>query len=788
MKKQLLKTRVLTLIIILTCILHFTCKPDTPEEAEYYDEYTNVVYSPELNAVTIYLKGRAPVPRALSRPLALMGCDYFEVNFMDSAGNLTRAEWMAGKIAGVSDLPAGNYGGIVGASSALLFAGKSDKTLMALGRLTAVDGVNGTTITANSKTVTFTLRAVLASVSSTPANSSFKTAANDAAGGYQTVNATNTAVTSENIFYTLGTSKTFPCFELERLKPTVNATYEFDLSPPATAPAFNDYGIFASPPAFAAPGLPVNPVERKAPRYTSEDGKSHESILLLDEKTTVILTNNNPLSTDQPYRFRSTVEFTFNTMNTINGSVFSFAFSVPVYALKEVDKDGKKSRWYVRSSYGPNLYDLDDGTVGMGGGVLIKTGHIPPPALPGNYILKLVQRPAKWQYTLATNDNNRRFEVDELQVDLYKGNTLIRTIPYDELEFIIGKSKVNAFWTNPRPPAPTLPSYVFDNMFFGLIEVTVSYTEPTSGQILKVPFYVLVSGMGYDLARNFRIVHIYTGDTNPGGTGTLKSWYDANHPPNPGKQISGSEPHDKINNTIDNPEAGYTVIVILHESFDFRASGTNLNPSGSAPTLFIFVAGARLEMDGSTIVDNNTTPITYTRNYYDAGDPAGDTFTLTSPDVVIGRRLMQSGTTKGSRITQKITSPAGMSGIISYYFGDWPFSSKIAGVGNTYPFKINTRGHFSQWVASMNASDPGTAPNIFTNKLITDGFKIDATEDGGVFNVKVGLGMMPISDPPPNILPADLLALKKGAAMVQPYDEVDGYNPGEKIPVYPYLH
>lgn len=770
MNKQILKT-LLTLIIIFTCILHFTCKPPDIHEETEYDEYTDVVYSPELNTVTIYLNGRAPVPRALSRPLALMGCDYFEVNFLGSGGIVTRAEWMAGKIAGISDLPAGSYGNTKGAGSAILFAGKSDRTLMAVGRLTAVNGVAATAITAASITVTFTLNAVVAAVSADPTNpsapSSFLTAARDAAGGYKAVSASNTVVTSENIFYTVP-SKTFPCFELERLR-NVDASYEFKLY--SADRAFSDYGIYVSPPAFAAPGLPVNPVERKAPRYTSGE-KSHESILLLDENTEVNLTNNNTAGD----LFNSIVTFTFDTTNTKEGSVFSFAFSVPVYALGK-DKDENISRWYVRSSYGPNLYDLDDGTSGLGGGVLIKTGHIPPPSYGGDFSLKLVTRPTKWRYNLVTTSNNRRFDVTGLHVDLYKGTTLIYdNIPYDELEYIIGKTEVNAYWSTTPPAQTQPPHYVFEEAFFGIIEVTVSYTVPPalggSGQILKVKFYVLVSGMNYDLAENFRFVHIYTGNDNPSPNSTIQSWYDANHT---GKSINETTCHDKIEKTIDTPESGNTIVIILHESFDFQKI-INLNPSAPAPTLFIFIAGARL--NGSTVVDDNTTPVTYTR-YYDGDGP----FTLTSTDVVIGRQL-DSGT-QGSHIIQKVTSPAGMSGIYSYYFGDWPFAGKVPGVPeNTYPFRINTRGHFSDWVSSMDADSPGTAPNNFWNKLITDGFKWDVNEDGGVFNVKVGLGMME----PPVDERNDTIVEKRGKAKVQPYDEVDGYNPDEKIPVYPFLH
>jgi hypothetical protein len=749
--KRVFKTNVFTLIVILTCILHLTCKNGMSEENEF--EYTNVVYSPDMSYITIYLEGGVSVPRALSKPLAMMGCDYFEVNFLDNANILTRAEWMAGKLARISGLTTGiSYGNIApvaGQGSAILFAGKTDKTIMAVGRLTAVDGVAGTTIAAGSKTITFNLNAVVASVSSTPSASSFLTAARTSP--YTTVNAANTVVSNDNVFHTVP-SKTFPCFELERLR-TVRADYEFKLE--SADRAFSDYGIFVSPPAFAAPGLPVNPVERKTPRYTSPDGAFHESILLLDENTEVNLLNNMTAGD----RFDSKVQFTFNTTDTINGSMFSFAFSVPVYALRELDKDGNRSRWYVRSSYGPNLYDLDDGTIGMGGGVLIKTGHITA-SLGDGIKIKIITKPNKWQYLVAPS--NRDFDISGLGVDLlYNNDDFIRTIPYDELDFIIGKAVVNATW-NPAPPnpPPTGTPYSFDNMFFGIIEVTVRYTEPSNGLIMTDTFYVLVSGMGYNLGNFGKVVHIYNGTTS--ADPTIQSWYTTN---NTGiaPAITGTTPQEKLERLFTNPPYGISVLVVLHESFDIN--DMNLNPTfptaNPAPTLFFFVAGSRRTAT-NTVVDDNTTVINGTT------------------DIVMGRASKSTTgaapfVVQGNSVIQNITNPAGMNGLIAYYFGEWPFSGTVPGVpATTYPFRVTTRGTYANinttslnnYDMNVNPSATGTTGTPYQNKMITDGFLWWDTPkgDGGIYNVKVGPG-----------------------AMVVPYLEVDGYG-SDKIMTYPYLH
>jgi hypothetical protein len=714
LKTSVFKTFVLTLIIILACILNITCKPDMSEDSEFVE--TDVVYSPEQNTVTIYLNGRVSVPRALSRPLAMMGCDYFEVNFLDNAGVLTRAEWMAGKMARISGLTMGiSYGNAAaptgGQGSAVLFAGKTDKTLMATGRLTAVDGSSppATPITDSTKSVTFRLNAITAAVSDIAANSSFLTDAKAATPSFANVNAANTAVESESVFNT--ETKAFPCFELERFK-TINAIYEFKLSS-ADAPYnnLNNYGIYVSTPAFTAPGLPVDPplnppvnsIERKIPRYTS-NGISHESILLQDEKTIVTLANN----TTADALFVPGVRFTFNTAETVNGSVFSLVFSIPVYALKALDKDGNRSRWYVRSGYGPNLYDLDDGSSGMGGAVLIRTGHVQE-VVSDNIKIKVVTKPTKYQYPISGSGwmNDRVFDITGLRVDLVYDDipeTFIRTLAYDELDFIIGRTEVLARWQTPIPPSPPLSPYSFAQNFWGIIEITVRYTH-TSGKIVDTFFYVLVSGGGYNLSNFAKIVHIYD---NSASNGTNAAWETANTTGSP--NVTGNDATARFSALINNAPAGSSTFVIFHNNFNLTLQ--TLNQSGNAaPRLFFMVAGEEWNTAGAGSVIPGPSAITIGR---------GSAGTGAAPYLNVGNSIIHN-----------ITSPPGMNGINAYYFGMWPFSGAAPGSNATYPYTINTRNVYSN------------AAYLYDNKMLTDGFLWNSSpqSDGGIYNVKVGPGV-----------------------------------------------
>jgi len=341
----------------------------------------DVEYSPDGKGVTIYLNPDAPqgkavnAARSLNLPVAQYGHDYFEVVFFyrtpGGENIIARTAWEIGERAGITGIhrtPAGiSYNGTGapanGSGSAVLFVGrKEDKTLLAVGRLSHVDGIANTVIRSDTKTVTFTVDALSAGVRET-ASSSFLTAALDTSGSYSNVSAPTTDVIPFNI-----AARVFPLFRLAEktytpgTARTVNASYTFDL---ASGAAFNTFGFIV---ADLAPYF--QRVEWIEPRYTVAGNNIVTATTLVhDQNTTINLINN----TTAGNAFINPVQFSFNITNTVNGSVFSLVFAIPIYALSAAENP---VRWNLKPGYGTYLYELDDGRGGPGGAILIGTGDI----------------------------------------------------------------------------------------------------------------------------------------------------------------------------------------------------------------------------------------------------------------------------------------------------------------------------------------------------------------------------------------------------------------------------
>ena len=103
--------------------------------------------------------------RALIHDLAQAGVNYYEVAFKDPLYDhpttpikvIYRSSWNFSETGRIF-VPKGDYDGV---DKAVLFAGRqSDRLLLAIGELTAVNGDPGTDITAATKSVTFTLEAL----------------------------------------------------------------------------------------------------------------------------------------------------------------------------------------------------------------------------------------------------------------------------------------------------------------------------------------------------------------------------------------------------------------------------------------------------------------------------------------------------------------------------------------------------------------------------------------------------------------------------------------------------
>jgi len=746
-----LEKRIFTFLIILTCLFSclITCTPFESEEVEY--EYTDVVYSQDGNSVTIYLDGQVPVPRTLTREIALMGCDYFEVTFLyqlaatPTGTEVVRSSWMAGKSAGIIGLRRNtpiNYGNTnrqpgQGSGSAILFAGKSDKTLMAIGKLSAVDGNTATplNITANTKSVTFTLAPITAAVSNT-SSSSFVTAARTAP--YNSASFANTLVSLKSVFATLP-AKQFPFFDLVQGE-DIKAKYTFDLytgAVPNANYAFSAYsgGIFISNPAdFGAiiPGIPLPVgyiIEKKIPRYTSYSAVGqpldtyHQSILMLDEKTIVTLDNNNTADAE----FNPEVAFTFNTAGTINGTVFSLVFSIPVYALREFDENGNRSRWYIRSSYGPNLYDLDDGTRGMGGAVLIGTGT--PERTSRDYTIRIKELPNKWQYSGSTT-SARALNINGLVVELITTDdvpVVIGNINYNDLSFRIDRYSKNAEWTANSSPgyeytvpgsAPRVP-YSFPPEFYGIIEVIVEYHDSAAQKTYSASFLVLITnstagapatvpGANFNNISTDNIVHLYDWTYTSTAAGKplqgAKAEWDTFRGKSSATISSYNNAAEKFRNALDNIVANTTTIFIVHHSFTFFDGGNpNINLGEGIPGMFMIIAA---DDDGDPNNNNNN-------------------------QIILGRR----GTPPYlARITHQLSG----TGLNGYYFGAWPFKTPPNGITTTnFPavtktFTVDCRG------VGVTNPIPTTFKVLIDNSTSAPS---DVGPGGGIYNVRVGDGM-----------------------------------------------
>ena len=437
----------LTVYLILVSLL-FTCKMFHADydsvSSNYKDSSDNGLFiSEDGKYATIYLDGQLPVSsgsRALSKNNAFMGHDYYEVAFFHPNTNtIARAAWGLKENANVNGVYRTDSGidyGYVNPANALaanrgaaiLFVGKkTDKTLLAVGKLTDAkdgDGIStGTTINNDTVSVTFTVDALKSGVNINAVDSSFQTASGDI-GNYTNVTPGHTDVTSLGI-----AGKNFPLFKLAE-RQTVKAHYKFDVHN-GTNGNFDYYrqGII-----LAGKGTFMN----KQPRYPIQNGEFQSYSVRLDERTVIAPVNN--LDADIGSPFANPVEFSFDTANTIDGSVFALVFEIPVYPLSALEDLGK---WYMRASYDSYWLDLDDGNGGTGGAVLIGTGDVTAGGGSG-YEIKVVTPPVKWQYAPPPSTLGLDFDITGLVVKLRDAITHaeLETIDNSELFFELAYNEI----------------------------------------------------------------------------------------------------------------------------------------------------------------------------------------------------------------------------------------------------------------------------------------------------------------------------------------------------------
>ena len=378
--------------------------------------FTDVVYSQDGASLTLYLDGSVPVSsgqRALTTDLARSGHDYFEVVFYNNDGTNTqvaRAAWEIGESAGIRNVPRGvpgtgiNYNAAGAAaigtgSYAILFVGrKSDKTLLAIGQLTNVDnaGTPTTTVTTTSTRVTFEVTALQAGLrlpsTTTPAaapTDTFLTAAEDDVDDGTDVSAANTILQTATVgsysfpAYGLplatGANAELPILSNYLLNTTaINTTYLVGvrvINDAATAtiheaviripPRFpiggGQYGYIPGPYAqeTKASIVAVDPDEDGDEMVHYDEAQIEDGMALPNPIIIKIITPNYDASTKV-------------------GGVCSLSFAIPVYAITTAVPAGgpEPITWYVRPGFGTNVYDLDDGSSGLGSSILLAVGAV----------------------------------------------------------------------------------------------------------------------------------------------------------------------------------------------------------------------------------------------------------------------------------------------------------------------------------------------------------------------------------------------------------------------------
>jgi len=405
-------------IIYSIIILALIAACDSQPAPRYDDDpEPNVVYSSDWRLVTIYLDGIIPISvkttqsensRAMTPDTARWGFDYFEVVFYYK-GITAIDKWKIGKhvsIDGVHrngkgiDYSATSIGSVEGTDKgcALLFAGRfNDKTLLGVGKIVAVDEVPGAIIKESSISVTFEISAFTGGANMEAEKSSFLTNT----GKGDDVSVENTKIINSQ----LG-ARRFPLYVLPCLK-TIKANYIFGISNGKDDIIYeyeegeedlgNRYDIYNYNEAYNGTNgdwsdykdsviiVGTGVVDKRKARYPAGNGHYYYPRYGEDQTTKLKLTNNQTYGKpfDNTVTFEVDTRETYNTVKPEDNGIFTFAFSIPVYALSADLSQGIDDCWYIRPAYSSAYYNIDTGITGNmisisnnGGGVLIGVGVI----------------------------------------------------------------------------------------------------------------------------------------------------------------------------------------------------------------------------------------------------------------------------------------------------------------------------------------------------------------------------------------------------------------------------
>jgi len=420
-------------IAVILAVFLITCDAFFPKEDEEV-EYTDVVYSEDGSAITLYLDGvgvpRTAAQRAMSTRLARMAYDYIEVIFVGPGGTtVARAEWELGQSAGISGVARGtaptgvDYAFVAatvgsapatqttvpdpgaGLGVALMAVGRKDgKTLLGIGEIMEVDNsasrpdgslfaafeggwdddtgepnTHITTILPATKSVTFYITAIKTgllvggevAVGTTPATGEFVNTY-----GIQTDSLvfTDTTIKTGSKRSTLG-GIDYPLYSLPEAAADAEqkGTYTFY----GAAEKYMGQLILNRTRATAWTQTPktVSPlldVEMRMPRFM-DGGSYKQPKAYLDTRSTAesLDYGHAPLSL-----FSNVVNLVFTHVGSSTG-MYSFFIDIPVVLFtKATGTNGGNIPgivWHVRTGLGSELYSIDDG-LASGGCVLMGIG------------------------------------------------------------------------------------------------------------------------------------------------------------------------------------------------------------------------------------------------------------------------------------------------------------------------------------------------------------------------------------------------------------------------------
>jgi len=321
------------------------------------DTYVDYEFNGKTGELKLYLDGtKVPLSksnRAVNAELALFSHDFFEVVFAyQTAGTtptytIARATWDIGSSAGVSGVQRGfNYNNLSlpgptagsypeAAASIVMVGRKSDRTLLGVGELTHVNGVSGASmINANTTSVTFTVEPCKAYID-TDLNITGATKTPTALGG-----------------------TTYPLYYLAFPQAIVGATYLIDVP--------NNGGVFVK----VGPNL-LDPLEYGTARVAKRDPRfiqAGRAFYIDSRKVLPVLSITTALAAGTAFP-TAAVGFNIDCSTLEEPGVFSFFIEIPVYGITDAPTtldNSSGTTWWVRTGYGQNLYNLDNGNDGSG--------------------------------------------------------------------------------------------------------------------------------------------------------------------------------------------------------------------------------------------------------------------------------------------------------------------------------------------------------------------------------------------------------------------------------------